>query len=609
MNLLIQLLFTSKIDIPVLSRWWKTLSCSRTVLLGCACHHLFSSLSPSDYNSGQAQWNDAAAEQAEADSNWHAEHGRRVRLTHQYLNASLTVPSLFIYVQTATVQQRIMSWLMRYDNHLGYNLGKGAVPQAEVFDEQFYGQAALEVEQGASVIRSREEVVAAFVDPTVSPLWLALHAGCEMLYPAYEGRYWQTLWRYTAGRSDHWIFNIWACLLALLGRLWWKMSLPLLAWPYRLFRILSDDEAIKQEVAADWGATKCEHCLGDLLDLHKTFPKEEDTKLPEFLAVVREMVSQVDFSIFDVEINHHDNRADLDRGVGNSKLIETTSLNHQARSVASQHDRLRRGPVGQAPPRARGPAKDKSCRKFISGYSMFLEMNPCDSSAAVASGEHARQCSVRWKALSEEEKETYTALAASERKKALAAPAEAAVPSQGPAESFWDLGSKEVPFKRDLAFAANQAPADDEGDSARAEGWSTRIHEPVANQEVIKNTEVQYARPCCEYGVCCIQQAARWDLLENLCKQFHAETKALPAQDMEAGRMLWLLRGRRGGDPGDGEDVQAGGSDGDYAQVFLFLFQQKSPYILLLLGMELLQYDGTVGSFAEWLGNPDKFPP
>ena len=67
-------------------------------------------------------------------------------------------------MQTATVQQRIMSWLMRYDNHLGYNLGKGAVPQAEVF-EQFYGQAALEVEQGASVIRSREEVVAAFVDP------------------------------------------------------------------------------------------------------------------------------------------------------------------------------------------------------------------------------------------------------------------------------------------------------------------------------------------------------------------------------------------------------------------------------------------------------------
>ena len=67
-----QLLFTSSIAVPMISRWWKVTGAARNILLGIALRKLFGSLAPEMFEPraqvGSAGQVDGDTEQ---EGNWH----------------------------------------------------------------------------------------------------------------------------------------------------------------------------------------------------------------------------------------------------------------------------------------------------------------------------------------------------------------------------------------------------------------------------------------------------------------------------------------------------------------------------------------------------------
>jgi len=116
--LLIRLIFSKKMTIPVVSRWWKVGPAVREVLLGCACHRVLGGLAP-------ARWYDNRKEGAVDDHHqgpveqWALEHGYRVRRTYAFFTSPATIPDLAIYLTVIQIQHHIMAWLMLHDNLLG----------------------------------------------------------------------------------------------------------------------------------------------------------------------------------------------------------------------------------------------------------------------------------------------------------------------------------------------------------------------------------------------------------------------------------------------------------------------------------------------------------
>ena len=56
-------------------------------------------------------------ENADPNYAWHAEHGKRIKWTHEFFNSWLTVPRLIIFLKVLVVEQIILAWLMANGNH------------------------------------------------------------------------------------------------------------------------------------------------------------------------------------------------------------------------------------------------------------------------------------------------------------------------------------------------------------------------------------------------------------------------------------------------------------------------------------------------------------
>ena len=65
------------------------------------------------------------------------------------------------------------------------------------------------------------------------------------------------------------------------------------------------------------------------------------------------MISQLDLTIFDIEIEHHMVRVHLDLGMGNASYVESASLRHVARAASSYHARASQ-PFNVDVPKMRG---------------------------------------------------------------------------------------------------------------------------------------------------------------------------------------------------------------------------------------------------------------
>eukprot|EP00959_Pyramimonas_sp_CCMP1952_P221159 4623400-Pyramimonas_sp.AAC.1 len=91
------------------------------------------------------------------------------------------------------------------------------------------------------------------------------------------------------------IFDVWASILSLVARVWWKVGLKLDAWPFLVFRLIADQfPDLKREAAQKW-QDACDNCLGKTFSqLHSRMPAAANCSSAEFRAIVEELAAQVD---------------------------------------------------------------------------------------------------------------------------------------------------------------------------------------------------------------------------------------------------------------------------------------------------------------------------
>ena len=104
LGVIVPLLFSSKMPVPALSRWWKVAPCVRRCLLGVACHRLFILLQPRDADDeGDGE---RGRDLADSDLDWRKIHGMRIAKTTEFYSDPHTLMRLFIS-KTATAASRL----------------------------------------------------------------------------------------------------------------------------------------------------------------------------------------------------------------------------------------------------------------------------------------------------------------------------------------------------------------------------------------------------------------------------------------------------------------------------------------------------------------------
>ena len=579
--LLIRLLFAAKVTIPVISRWWKVMPCARKIVLGCGCHKIFSCLAPPPSKCRrQAQ---DLVNRADHNDTFHAEHGYRIRATRQFFGAPSTIPKLIVYLRSVSCQQRIMAWLMKNDSHHGSQPTDAAAAHQY---EHFFGQGpiAADVAHGVpqgGVRKSRAQIAVEMVTPQTSPVWQAFHAGCSMLNRANEELTWRLLWHFAGSGADS-TFLIWQALLPMLARLKWKVMDKLSSWPFILLRSAAS-AAAQADVGRRWGAARrC--CLGfGLWPLKAAFPDERDVYLPEFEAVVMELVNQLDFCIFDIECCHHQTRYNIDLGCGKGSHVSSLSIAHMAQRIAAFNEYLKQKPATAA--KKGRPCKRTADEKqrFQGGFAYFVQEisgGSCSTSTEVKAGAAARAMSERWQSLSAQEREVYIRCAAANR---LAAQQRISAANSGTQEwhgqSAWGIGGPTSPLNWNIAYAPEPKHP------KQAKAWSQKLHQPIDDEVVIPET-VRYDKICSDFGICQHAYRGCWAAVISLLERLHAVAKALPKSEVEECKILWLVYG----------------SDADglvtFAVVVMLAYRQLMPCRAVFLNF--VPCDDEV-SILEWL--------
>eukprot|EP00959_Pyramimonas_sp_CCMP1952_P218595 4571662-Pyramimonas_sp.AAC.1 len=211
-SVIMKLIFKSKITIPVLSRWWKCSPCAQKLLLGLSCHRILSDLAPSQ----------PLGEQAPADAppgDWHAQQSFRIRSTFLWFNNGGTIANLILYLKTLGPEQHMMAWVMKLDNRQVPSSGSQRASFPDFFGQPARSPGAVALDQTA-----RRDVILQFMLPSTSPAWRCLEEGRGLLDPDLEIMNWEVLWHFSpGGKSVELLQRIWASVLSLLAKFWWKV--------------------------------------------------------------------------------------------------------------------------------------------------------------------------------------------------------------------------------------------------------------------------------------------------------------------------------------------------------------------------------------------------
>lgn len=339
-----RLLFSSKMSIPVGSRWWKFTPAAKKALIGCALHGIFSRCAPTNHNAAQAPGDaeagvpdpDAVLLGADGDdTEWHLRHGFRVRKTFEFFAAPSTIPRLLSTLLALRPTHLIMAHLMAHDSRI---LGDAVSNSADAAG-RFYGQG-LHFHAGKT-LASRAKPVIDFVSPATSPVWQALALAERMLRPDGSNKSWESLKHFWHGTPSEMIAEIWDCLLPAAGRIWWRVRKCVVeAWPLKLALLLTGVPDLEDQAAEEFADLKPCCCPRGLRPLLQETSSAEDCKAPWFKNIVVEMMTQIDLSIFDVEISHHVVRSLIEEACGRAPGIAALSLMHMAAQTASAFQHL-----------------------------------------------------------------------------------------------------------------------------------------------------------------------------------------------------------------------------------------------------------------------------
>jgi hypothetical protein len=212
-KIVVRLLFSRKVQIPSLSRWWKFCPTARRILLGLSCHALWQQACPltRQGQDGGAVEGDA---NANADDFWGKLHSFRVRKTFEFFHQAPTVPVLLIIHIALAPTHRVMAWVMNRD----------AVLESFSKSTRRAFNGVLPAGEGDRVKPTRPEVVLEFVDPATSPIVHALGMCSDLLLDARRDVNWVAVWAFSRAGDNRTIEDIWNAVLPSAARLWGKLA-------------------------------------------------------------------------------------------------------------------------------------------------------------------------------------------------------------------------------------------------------------------------------------------------------------------------------------------------------------------------------------------------
>ena len=183
---------------------------------------------------------------------------------------------------------------------------------------------------------SRRQAVLDFFTPASSPIWQALALGSDFLEPSQEEAHWSTCYHYNGGRTAYIIHRIWATVFPSLARIWWAARVLLMSWPLRVVLMASLFDNVSLETKKAFAAARlC--CVGRGLAPLAEYVNGKIVSCDslEVGALVHEIIDQFDFSIFEVEVEHHAVGDELEKADGNTMSLQQLSNKHLLGKVAS----------------------------------------------------------------------------------------------------------------------------------------------------------------------------------------------------------------------------------------------------------------------------------
>ena len=392
--LLCMALFSRRIVIPSLNRWWKFLPVCRQVLLGVALHGIWADAAPNRVSArGQAQ-HQQAQDNVQWYDDWHRIHGSRVRKTWEYLTHPDTACVLIVILRCMMPAHRVMSWLMEHES-----------------DKRRTSTTA------GDKVKSKLQVAIDWVTPSLSPLWGALALGVDMLSRVPERLTWASAFAYNAGTDFALRMRILTNMLPVLARIWWKGLMVAKSAPLVLIRVLHEGEHKRQQILGNFVATKDCCIRSGIKPLHVDCARDVDAGhdvMPTFCKVVNEFAHQVDFSNFDQELNHSSMRSTLQATNGKSMGFDVASMLHMGKEIASYHSYMT---APEAPRRQGRPANKRAAkRKRFDAWNAFVQMNQPrrDGQNRIKDGSHMKSLGQQWQRMSLEERSPYAEIAKAE---------------------------------------------------------------------------------------------------------------------------------------------------------------------------------------------------
>lgn len=378
--LTLRCLFDRRITIPSLNRWWKFLPLGRLLCIGTCFHGI---LGHATKGKDVVEHGRAPAPAA-GDDGWRAIHTFRVRKTAEFFQKPSTATLMLLVLQAMRPAHLVMSWLMAHEADLKR---LRAMWSPDLPEQQK---------------KSRLSVALDVVSPSSSPIWAALELGQLLL--SEEDR-WLCAFAHNTEPRATLLKKILFMMLPVLARIWWRGMLHVRSWPVRLLRTLDPDAGVRAHTAQAF-ATLRPCCMPRGVKHLQPLALAED-RAAEFVQVVKEFGSQLDFSNFEMELHHSRMRSSLAASGGNVMGFAQAAEVHLSGSIGMSHQHLK-PPSGIPAVRGR-PALGTRKRKRFCPWNAFVRLNrPTeDAQGSIKRGDHMKDLGVRWRRLSHAEREPY----------------------------------------------------------------------------------------------------------------------------------------------------------------------------------------------------------
>ena len=369
--------FGKRVQVPMISRWWKVTPVARQMLLGTALHGLWPQAAPKKAVRavGQEAPPNLMGHEDGVD-NWRDIHIWRVGKTFAWFQRADTVPSLIVLLQSMRPAHRIMAWIMHHEK----------------------------MEERARIVQANVEFVHSIRSPVVQAL-----ADAGQYFVSRDP--WCAAFAFHRGDPSELILQIWETILPAVSIIDERL-LGLLRGPVKLLRMCGGDRADAAQVWMEFTNTsRC--CVPDAWREYWDAARAAGTCTPALRGVVGELSSQWSFGNFGAEcINAHMRKFLQEHCQGGAFNFDTAAQEEFGAEVASQHC------ANCAPPfackRGRPRKSGGNKKKRFCAWNAFVGHAPKEQlnlQHAISDGSRLKSLSEQWGKMSPVERDVYEQIA------------------------------------------------------------------------------------------------------------------------------------------------------------------------------------------------------